>query len=87
MSGAIDSMISRILLQPIRVATDSSDEDGRLVLVDGRLVAVLVHLQDSGHDELTGSWFLEAGFGPCATPACETFKSLNAAQIWIMDRL
>jgi hypothetical protein len=32
--------------QPIRVETGSSEEDGRLVLVDGKLVAVLVRLSN-----------------------------------------
>jgi hypothetical protein len=32
--------------QPMRVETGSSEVDGRLVLVDGKLVAVLVRLSD-----------------------------------------
>jgi len=72
-----------LLLQPIQVHTGSSDEDGRLVLVEGRLVAVLVCLTDQAHDGLVGAWFLEAGFGPCAATTPPVFQSLDAAQDWI----
>ena len=84
MSGRITH---RILLQPIRVLTDSADEEGRLVLVNDRLVAVLVHLADASHEELTGLWFLEAGFGSWASPECAIFDSLDSAQTWIAGRL
>ena len=44
--------------------TDSEDREGRLVLVDGRLAALLVRLADQSHDPLLrGAWYLEAGFG------------------------
>ncbi|MBV8888220.1 MAG: hypothetical protein JO305_00975 [Alphaproteobacteria bacterium] len=50
--------------QPIEVMTGSQDYEGRLVLADGKLVAVLVRLSDDGHDSvLRGSWYLESGFG------------------------
>jgi hypothetical protein len=38
--------------------------EGRLVLVDGKLAAVLVRLSDQAHDLLLrGAWYFEAGFG------------------------
>ena len=54
----------RISFQPIEVLTASEDREGRLVLVDGKLAAVLVRLSDQAHDPLLrGAWYLEAGFG------------------------
>ena len=32
---------------------------------DDALVAVFVRLEDEGHGDLRGHWFLEAGFGRC----------------------
>jgi len=68
---------------PVPVHTASGDEDGQLALVDGRLVAVLVRLGDEAHEEMVGTWFLEAGFGPCARVAAPMFKSLDAVRSWI----
>ena len=48
-------MAPRVLVRPVRVATGSGDEDGRLVLADGMLVAVLVRLEDPAHGELVGA--------------------------------
>ena len=57
-------MRPRISLQPIEVLTASQDREGRLVLADGMLVAVLVRLRDEAHDPLLrGAWYLETGFG------------------------
>jgi hypothetical protein len=51
-------------LHPIEVLTASQDREGQLVLVDGKLAAVLVRLADTCHDPLfQGAWYLEAGFG------------------------
>ncbi|HEX2054777.1 MAG TPA: hypothetical protein VHJ78_13770 [Actinomycetota bacterium] len=73
--------------RPVRVATGSDDEDGRLVLADGRLVAVLVHLAGEEHKELRGGWFLEAGFGCCAVPAPGVFPTIEDAEAWIGEQL
>lgn len=73
-------------LQAIRVRTASDDEDGRLVLVDDVLVAVLVHLAAS-HGALAGHWFLEAGFGLLRFPIPPTFPTLEAALDWIALQL
>ncbi len=72
----------RLFLQAVRVAT-GSDEEGMLVLTDDqRLVAVLTRLRDH-HDEQSGRWFLEAGFGRLDGPDHPTFTDLDAAQEWI----
>ena len=54
----------QISFQPIDVQTASEDREGCLLLVEGRLAAVLVRLSDQAHDPLLrGAWYLEAGFG------------------------
>ena len=69
--------------QPTRVATGSMDEEGLLVLADERLVAVLVRLSGEEHGELIGAWFLEAGFGQCASIQPPTFTTLEEAETWL----
>ncbi len=51
----------RLSLTPVQVAVDGVDE-GFLVFLDERLVAVLTKLDESYGAE-AGRWFLEAGFG------------------------
>jgi hypothetical protein len=75
-----------LFLQAVRVAT-GSDEDGMLVFdADHRLRAVLMRLTDR-HDEVSGYWFLEAGFGRLDGPDHPTFADLDMAQDWISQRL
>jgi hypothetical protein len=72
-------MRPRISLQPIEVLTASHDREGRLVLADGMLVAVLVRLSDEAHDPLLrGAWFLETGLGSL-DGRHELFASLEEA--------
>jgi hypothetical protein len=73
-------------LQPVQVGTGSSDTESQLVFSDGFLVAVLVRLSDD-HEERTGMWFLEAGFGRVDHPDPPTFTDLDVAQSWIAQRL
>ena len=69
--------------QPIRVETGTSEEDGRLVLADGKLVAVLVRLSDEyPQPDLHGQWFVEAGFGPIFQKH-EVFSTFEDAVAWI----
>ena len=73
-------------LQPVQVAT-GCDEQGMLVFDDNRrLVAVLTQLCGQ-HEELSGHWFLEAGFGRVDGPAHPTFADLDAARDWIHCRM
>jgi hypothetical protein len=72
-------MASQISFQPIDVLTASEDREGRLVLVDGKLAAVLVRLSDQAHDPLLrGAWYFEAGFG-LLDSRHELFASLEEA--------
>ncbi|CAO4137882.1 hypothetical protein [Methylorubrum extorquens] len=73
-------------LQPVQVGTGSADTESQLVFSDGFLVAVLVQPSDE-HEETTGMWFLEAGFGPVDHPVPPTFADLDEAQVWIAQRL
>ena len=59
-------MSQELTLTPVRLGTDTADEDGRLVFAGDCLVAVLVQLAE-GH-EAEGHWFLEHGFGRLAVP-------------------
>lgn len=80
-------MTSNLNVQSIRVNTKSQDREGRLVLAGDKLIAVLVRLDGSEHEELRGWWLLEAGFGPCESVPAEFFANLEDAQEWITGRL
>ncbi len=75
----------KLTLQPVRVAV-GLDEEGMLVFVDGRLVAVLVQLSDT-HEDMAGEWFLETGYGALSGPDHPVFPSLGAAREWVSRRL
>ncbi len=72
-------------LQSVRVAT-GTDEEGMLVFLDGRLVAVLVRLSEA-HEGLAGEWFLETGYGPLSGPDHSTFADLQTGLDWLEQRL
>ncbi|MFC0387958.1 hypothetical protein [Muricoccus vinaceus] len=78
-------MNRELTLTPVRLDTDTEDEEGRLVFADDCLVAVLVQLAD-GH-EAQGHWFLEHGFGRLGVPVPPTFSDLRAAEHWIVGKL
>ena len=72
-------MPPEITFQSIEVLTASEDREGCLVLVDGKLAAVLVRLNDRAHDPLLqGAWYIEAGFGSLDSRH-ELFASLEEA--------
>jgi hypothetical protein len=87
-AGGVDWLALHSSLQRITVETGSRDEEGCLVYVQDRLVAVLVRLDEEEHSDLDekGQWFLEAGFGPCANGGASTlaFGSLDEAQRWAL---
>lgn len=69
--------------KPIEVDTGSPHEqEGLLGLVNGKLVAVLVHFSSTHEDpELRDVWFLEAGFGPLLGKH-EVFPTFEEAEAW-----
>lgn len=76
MNAPIDS-------QPTRITTESGQEDGMLLFVDGSLVAVVSHLRHSVTDEFAGRWFIEAGFGPCSQGGSQLFDTAEEAMRWV----
>ncbi|MDB5598823.1 MAG: hypothetical protein JWN71_867 [Xanthobacteraceae bacterium] len=77
-------MPDRVTFQPVEVAV-AGQTDGRLVFVDGKLVAVLVKL-DGSHDDLAGRWYAEAAFNSLERMSEHTFADLPAAVEWIASR-
>jgi hypothetical protein len=75
-----------ITFEPIPVALDDERLEGRLVLADANLVAVLVMLSPS-HEEFAGKWFAEALFGPLAEEGNPIFSDLEEARSWIISRV
>jgi hypothetical protein len=73
--------------QPIKLATGSADEEGRLVLHQGKLVAVLVRLDDPGHGAALGQWSLEAGFNGVDSVKPPLFNDLQKAEVWISKQI
>ncbi|MBY0296264.1 MAG: hypothetical protein K2X71_09540 [Methylobacterium sp.] len=76
--------------QNVLVDTGGVDEQGCLLFVDERLVAVLVRLErdDELKPELWGRWFVEAGFGPCQQAnSAMTFASTDEAIAWACEQV
>jgi hypothetical protein len=71
-------------LKEIQIASDY-DHDGRLILIDGRLVAVMVRLSEL-HEQLAGRWYLETGYGVLKNER-PSFLDLDSAVEWIQCRL
>ncbi|HEV2564326.1 MAG TPA: hypothetical protein VGU19_04500 [Microvirga sp.] len=73
-------MILDISFTPMRVLIDGHDTDGRLVLADNQLAAVVVRLDGTHHDsEHKGWWYLEAGFGKCNIGDAPLFRTPEEA--------
>ena len=75
-------------LQPVKVATTSTDENGLLVYEGDHLVAVIVRLEEHVHGvRYAGKWNLEATFGTLPYPPDQVFDDIDHAQEWISARL
>lgn len=70
--------------QPIELCHEH-DTEGRLVLIEGKLAAILARLSDT-HGPSAGKWFIECAFGPFARCDLE-FEDLDAARAWFEQRL
>ena len=82
-----DDTMPSIVFQPVTLATASADHQGQLLLVDGRLAAVLAHLLDEMHGpKFKGAWFLEASFGSFAD-APRVFATLEEVVAWVAQHL
>ena len=81
-------MVLDISFQPMRVLIDGHDSEGRLILVNGDLAAVIVCLQGEYHNlEDQGCWNLEAGFGRCSVRDAPLFKTPEEAGVWVEQTL
>ncbi len=71
-----------LLFQPVTLDASSPDRDGALVFRDERLLAVVTCLSDI-HDDLAGSWFIEAAFGELPHPQPTAFATLETLRTWL----
>jgi hypothetical protein len=85
-------MSARLESHPVEVLTDGGSSGGRLVLAEGKLVAVLVRVEggETGEPGSAGGWYVEAGFGPCGilmTLPPQVFPEEAEAMAWIGQQL
>ena len=83
-------MTFHISFQSMRVLIDGHDSEGRLVLADDQLAAVIVRLDGEAHDlAQKGLWHLEAGFGKCTPPmdVAPLWNTPEEAGVWVGDQL
>ena len=83
-------MTLHISYQPMRVLIDGHDSEGRLVLANDQLAAVIVRLDGDVHDATArGLWHLEAGFGKCAPPmdGAPLWATPEEAGLWVAGQL
>jgi hypothetical protein len=80
-------MRPEVTCQPIRVAAiwRGDSEDGFLILADGALVAVVIHLQQSVTGAPKRHWYIEATFGLCQKPPSDelVFETPDRAKEWM----
>jgi hypothetical protein len=77
-----------ISFQLMPVLIDGYDSEGRLILADGQLTAVIVRLDGQSHDpEQKGQWHLEAAFGKCDVRDAPLFKTPEEAGAWVKQTL
>lgn len=81
-----DNVETLLVLQPIGVNTGSPDQEGRLVLANGLLIAVLVRVEIPEHSPST-YWFVEAAFGKLQGLHTPLFESLEIASKWMRHHL
>jgi hypothetical protein len=82
------AMALDISSQPMRVLIDGHDSEGRLILANGDLAAVIVRLDNNGHDpENKGRWNLEAGFGKCNIRDAPLSMTPDEAGAWVKRTL
>ena len=81
-------MTSNLEAHPVEVLTDGGSSGGKLVLVEGKLAAVLIEVrpEETGDSGSPGGWYVEAGFGPCGilmTLPPRVFPDEAEAMEWI----
>jgi hypothetical protein len=63
-------------LKSVLLESMSGDEEGLLLFVRGKLVAVLVRLSDI-HEGLEGAWHVETTYNSAVVPNGATFSDLD----------
>ncbi len=77
-----------ITFQPMRVLIDGHDSEGKLILADDQLAAVIARLDGKAHrSKHKGRWHLEAGLGKCAVRTEHLFKTPEEAGNWVRQTL
>ena len=77
-----------ITFRPMRVLIDGHDSEGKLILADGQLAAVIARLDGKAHrSKHRGWWHLEAGLGKCAVRTTHLFKTPAEAGDWVRQTL
>ena len=76
-----------VTMQPIAVDTASPDRDGMLVIANGMLIGVLVRLEAPEHENLTGSWAVEAIFGGLQGLRPQPFDTPEEATRWFRHKM
>ena len=71
----------------LKIRTDSADDNAILLLVDGKLVAILVELSDHVHAAERGKWTIESVFGLSHKRAAQNFASAADAAAWVSDHV
>lgn len=75
-------MSSDLAFRPVTLDQEYGDTEGMLVFRKDRLMAVLSRLGDL-HDQLAGSWYIEASFSHGLLQVGGVFGSLPEFERWI----
>jgi hypothetical protein len=77
-----------ISFQSIGVLINGHDSEGRLVLANDQLAAVIVRVDGQTHARKDkGRWHLEAGFGKCHVRSGPLFATPDEAGAWVKRTL
>lgn len=76
-------MRSVVSFQPVPLPSPHGTMMGRLVFMGDSLMAVLAEAQRGGPESQSGSWRIEAGFGPCSDPPPDGFATLQEVSVWV----
>jgi hypothetical protein len=71
-----------VQLQPVTLHGPSPDNEGLLLFIDDRLLAVLTRLS-SLHEGRAGQLFVEAIFGDIPLPKDHLLPDVEAAKAWV----
>ena len=76
-------MSTRLAFRPVTLDHEYGDTEGMLVFREDRLMAVLSRLGDL-HEQLAGSWYIEASFSHGLVQVGGVFGSLPEFERWIV---